>query len=136
MLEAKLGLKPFKIINESDTYLKVSVKGRADKIIEAGQALSCETIIKEGGYFKIESRSLTDQEKTELMKKREVELVIKKERSLYETGAARVIIDRIEDLGTFIVIESEKASATEQAAKKLGFDSPQFVVYPDDILKR
>lgn len=136
MLEAKLGLKPSRNFEEIDTYLKVPVKGRAEKISESQGSSNYESVTKEGNHFKIEVRSLTAKERTVLMKKRAVEVVLKKKRSLYNTPNAQVVIDHIEDLGTFIVIQSENAAAAETVAKKLGFDSPQYVVYPDDILKR
>jgi len=136
LIETKLGSKSVKNFDEVDTYLKVPVKGRAEKISESQGKVNYETVTKEGNHFRIDIRPLTSKDKAALMRKRSVEVVLNKKCSLYNAVGAQVMIDRIEELGTFIVIESENAAVAEQVARKLGFDAPQYVVYPDDILKR
>lgn len=136
MLIDKLKLANPQKIDESDSYLKRTKKEQTEKITKTGEQLVYEIIVKEDHIFNIQQKKITKKEQSALIKKHGSDVTINKRRDLYSLEGVEVAIDHVEDIGTFIELQSRDKGEVEKIAKKLGFSSSQYIEHPYDWMKR
>ncbi len=133
--EAEDVLKPLnlgapKISHVTGTYLK-SDSPNTEKIYEVDDEVFYTVVESTPSGFLMTKKGITQAEKEDHLKKREIDKIMRKERRIWMVGELEVATDTVEGLeGIFIEVSGPREESLKSFFLKLGINESRFLTKP------